>query len=291
VRESRPSQTAALVATLRALANEGYTSVTGFSDPFAARLLPPVWRVVQKLASRRLRRRWGRLPAEHAGRLDSLPLRTRAIDVEVERALARGVKQLVILGAGLDSRAHRLTSLEHARVFEVDHPATQIYKRRVAAGLPRATPDLVYVTVDFERERLEERLHAAGHDASLPTVWVLEGVVMYLTDDALRATLEAVRRASAPGSTLLVNYHEPPRVEAREARMRGLFLRLVGEPQIGNRSAEAMKRGLTRAGFAVAQDTGGVDWADQFGSRFPVPAAGAVMRLAVATVEPLRAPE
>src|SRR5207253_10743350 len=120
---------------------------------------------------------------------------------------AAAASQLVILGAGLDGRAWRLSSLSNARVFEVDHPDTQAYKRERLGALKPAAKQVDFVPVDFEADSLEASLLRAGHDAAAPTAWVWEGVVMYLTPEAVRSTLKAIAARSAPGSTLIVNYH------------------------------------------------------------------------------------
>ncbi len=142
-------------------------------------------------------------------------------------------RQLVILGAGYDGRAWRMPELAGIKVFEVDHPATQSDKRAHLAELPPATGIVSFVSIDFERESLGAALDRAGHDRSSPTCWIWEGVVMYLTRDAMRATLADIARRSAPGSTLIVNYHTlHRRLFAR------LMFRLIGEPQISAWPAE-----------------------------------------------------
>src|SRR5262249_15373506 len=141
--------------------------------------------------------------------VDVLVLRALAIDSVVTRALEAGCRQVVILGAGFDSRAHRMTALEAAHVFEVDHPATQREKRRCAADLARACCELTYVACDFERESLADCLNAAGHRTNEPTIWIWEGVTLYLSDDAIRTTLDTIAARSAARSTLVVEYHDP----------------------------------------------------------------------------------
>ena len=112
-----------------------------------------------------------------------------------------------ILGAGYDGRAWRMPELAGVNVFEVDHPATQSDKRSHVGELPPAIGNITFVSIDFERESLGTALDRAGHDAWSPTCWIWEGVVMYLTREAMRATLAAIARRSATGSTLIVNYH------------------------------------------------------------------------------------
>src|SRR5262249_40572317 len=138
---------------------------------------------------------------------DMIALRTAAIDSAVREAIAGGDTQLVILGAGYDGRAWRLPELAGVKVFEVDHPTTQGDKRTRLAELPPPTGVVSFVSIDFERESLSTVLERAGHDRSSPTCWIWEGVVMYLTRDAMRVNLAGVAGRCAPGSTLIVNYH------------------------------------------------------------------------------------
>jgi methyltransferase (TIGR00027 family) len=86
-------------------------------------------------------------------------------------------------------------------VFEVGHPATQALKRERSAHMASRAAQHKYVPVNFERDSLETALAAAGHDASVPTFWIWEGVTQYLTAEA-RQTLNAVGRLSARGSRI-----------------------------------------------------------------------------------------
>jgi methyltransferase (TIGR00027 family) len=285
MRENRPSQTAAMVALMRAMADAGITEVRGFSDPTAHKLLPQPWSALYSFVTWRLR---GASP-ERRRRVsiyaDIMPLRTRAIDEELVQALAAGCTQVVILGAGLDGRAHRLRELAAARVFEVDHPASQAYKRRRAAPLVPLCRELVYVSVDFERETVGERLRQSGHHAEEKTAFILEGVVMYLSDPALRKTLLSVARCAASGSVLMCQYSEPGG-RSQAAKRWSWFTTLVGEPQIGLRTQATMAAELQRAGFQVLSDSGADDWAQRFANSAPLSRIAPKSRLVVA--KPLR---
>ncbi|WP_437277160.1 class I SAM-dependent methyltransferase [Sorangium sp. So ce375] len=281
MRERRPSQTASIVALIRALADQGFTDVPGFEDPVAHRLLSRGWSAALALFARRLRRLDPVKRARALARLSAVPLRVMAIDVELERAVELGCRQVASLGAGLDTRAYRMKALSAARFFEVDHPATQAFKQRKAAELTPIVERLTYVPVDFERDALTARLAEAGHRPDEPTAWAWEGVVMYLSDEALRSTLRALADASAPGSVLLVNYMEPL-VRRRDQRIFRLFTRIWSEPLIGLRRREAMIAEVERAGFRALRDTGAADWARQFGAPSAPPGSSANARLLIA---------
>jgi methyltransferase (TIGR00027 family) len=172
---------------------------------------------------------------------------------------------MVTLGAGFDGRAFRMGELADVDVYEVDHPATQSHKRELAAGLPIRARSLSFVAVDFERESLADALEKSGHRAAELTVWIWEGVVMYLSDAGFRSTLRVIAARSAPGSTLVIQYNTP----GRDPLLKRLLLRAWGEPQIGLRSPVTMAAELTAAGFVVLADEGTSEWAARFGLTMP----------------------
>lgn len=281
MRPRRASQTAEWVAWWRGLVDQR-TSVPGYSDPVARHMLGPwagLWLRAGQLA-------FAAYPVDPDARLAVLSvitLRVAALDAEIRRAIAAGARQAVLLGAGFDTRAYRMPELSELRVFEVDHPSTQAVKQARARGLTPTTEDLRYVPVDFTHDDLGERLASAGHDAGAPTVWIWEGVVMYLPDEALRATLASVRARSAPGSALLLHYHEPdPPGWVTDARH--LLFRALGEPHIGLRDPPTVHEELRRAGFAVADDMDAAEQAARLGAPLAVGPRERISRIAVATV-------
>jgi methyltransferase (TIGR00027 family) len=283
MQELRSSRTAAYVALLRALGHRGWTSAQGFRDEFACTLLPPRWAAALAWFGPKI----PTLPTFARERIiahvDLLVTRALAIDSQLTAALGAGCHQVVILGAGFDSRAHRMSALEAAHVFEVDHPATQTEKQRRAARLARTCRQLTYVGCNFERDLLADRLQSAGHRADEPTVWICEGVTLYLDDEALRATLVTIAARSAAKSTLIVEYHDS---EARNAYtvyafVRKILLAVWSEPQIGARSQPAFRADLERAGLRIDKDFGVSEWGATFaGAKSRPPAHSA--RLAVA---------
>src|SRR5512132_47791 len=208
---------------------------------------------------------------------DMIALRTAAIDTAVRDAIAAGATQFVILGAGYDGRAWRMPELAGVKVFEVDHPATQDDKRTHLAELPPATGIVSFVSMNFEEELLGTVLDRAGHNRSSPTCWIWEGVVMYLTRDVMRATLAGIASRSAPGSTLIVNYHT-----AHRRLFARLMFRLIGEPQISAWKREEMAADLRYAGFLEREDSGMADWNARFAQGKAKVERGSYMRIAIA---------
>jgi methyltransferase (TIGR00027 family) len=283
VDQDRPSRTAGFVAFLRAVAARDLTGVRGFSDPTAATLLPqPFARLYETVAWLDERGFHDVLRRGLSGPLDVMPLRTLAIDEQVRAGLGRGATQLVILGAGLDGRAYRMPELGSAVVFEVDHPASQADKRARARSLGAPVGELYHVAVDFERDALEACLEQAGHEASRPTVWIWEGVITYLTLPALRGTLAAVARRSAPKSRLCAQYREPTAAGDVAGESMLWVMRKVREPHIGLHRRERMREEIEAAGLVVLEDTGADDWAARFDDAARLPRLARYTRLTVA---------
>jgi methyltransferase (TIGR00027 family) len=140
-------------------------------------------------------------------------IRSRFTEDIVERAASRGVGQYVILGAGLDSFAYRRSDLMgRLRVFEVDHPASQSWKQHRLRDLGVEIPDnLVFAAADFERQTLREGLVGAGFDFGRTAVFSWIGVTMYLTVDAIDATLGTISECTA-GSQVVLTYNQPHHV-------------------------------------------------------------------------------
>jgi methyltransferase (TIGR00027 family) len=278
VKAERPSRTAHFVAHGRAMADAGLSHVPDFKDPTARVFLNE--KAKQSLAKteqavregqRTMRLEMARVMA------DLIALRTAAIDAAVRDAIAAGATQLVILGAGYDGRAWRMPELSGVKVFEVDHPATQGDKRAHVAQLPAPTGIVRFVSMNFERESLEAVLDRAGHDRSSPTCWIWEGVVMYLTREAMRATLSDIARRSSAGSTLIVNYHTVHRRFVAR-----LIFRLIGEPQISAWTSEEIASDLAAAGFVVSKDSGMADWNARYARNEAKVERGSYMRIAIA---------
>lgn len=268
-----------VVAYWRVLADRGVTSVPNFSDPKARELLDGrLWRTLLGRADTAVSGPDRKAVDAMRPWVDGIVLRVAFIDAVAAEA---GVRQFVILGAGLDTRAWRLEAMRGARIFEVDHPSTQAYKRERAARLGMPVGELSFVPVDFTRDDLGRALAAAGHDPNQPTVWIWEGVTMYLDDAALRGTLGVMRRLSCPGSRAIVHYHEPEQGR-RTSLSRRIIFRLLGEPQIGLRMRATMADEMARAGFRVLEDAGLPEQAARVGAPPPTNARLTVSRLLVA---------
>lgn len=269
MKAGRPSLTASYVALARAIATHERELAPICQDPWAERLLPALLGspLVQAAHGRLAPGLFALLRAAMMGMADHMALRTRLIDDAVAAGIAQGARQLVLLGAGLDSRAHRLSALAECTVFEVDFASTQAFKRARAHGLPRCARELRYVACDFERETLQRTLPAHGFAPQRASVWVWEGVTMYLSEAAIASSLDAIADLSAPRSRLALTYLEPVAAEAHRALIALAMsaLAAVSEPIHSHFEPTITRQLLTAHGFSVLSDQRPRDIAARYG--------------------------
>ena len=228
--DSLPSLSALYVAFARGVATHDADLSRACRDPAAVRLLPRPLRAVIRSAERSPATaralRYGSL-----GMFDHHAMRTGVIDHMLETAIGSGARQVVLLGAGLDTRGHRMPGLAGLVVFEVDRAATQAFKRLRAHALEPQAREIRYVSCDFQRSKFEDALHAAGFDATLPCCIIWEGVTMYLSEAAFERSLAALSKLCAPRSTLILTYvtRTPERQPSTWAPLHAL-LSAIAEP-------------------------------------------------------------
>ena len=198
---AEPSRTALRVA-LRRAAHQLYDRPLVLDDPIAVPLLGSVY-------AEELRRTPLQPGRTHSTALRAFLVgRSRYAEDVLALAAQRGVGQYVLLGAGLDTFAYR-NPFSGLRVFEVDHPATQQWKRDLLqAARIAAPPSLTFIPVDFEQQSLPAQMLAAGFDPTLPAVFAWLGVTVYLTLTAFRKTVAFIA-GQASGSSLVFDYGQP----------------------------------------------------------------------------------
>jgi methyltransferase (TIGR00027 family) len=277
----QPSRTALGAAGLRA-AHQVLDGAVIFADPLALRILGAdaddlVCEAEAETDPFRQRLRW------------FIAARSRIADDALVGAVKRGTGQLVVLGAGLDTTAYRPLPSQGLRIFEVDHPATQAWKRaRLAeAGIPLPAK-LTFVAVDFEQETLADRLAVAGFDFTQQTFFTWLGVVPYLTDEAIFATLGFI--AGLPGGAHVVfDYVNPPETmteSGRRAMHEALISRVaaIGEQLRNHFDSGALHARLKALGFRDVEDLGWPEIAARFLPGHPVSSGGSAHVLRASTV-------
>ena len=226
MKRSQTSWTAQGTTAMRAIESAKPTDMRICYDPLARQFVVPwFYQIIRLLAGYGERRTHGALTF--------IVCRCRYLDDYLQQCLQAGVAQVVILGAGLDSRAYRGALVQGAvKTFEVDHPATQACKlSRLKAVLGAIPAHVTYVPIDFNVETLDTLL-ACGFDPSLKTLFLWEGVTQYLQAEAVDATLAWVRTHAAPGSTIIFDYlcaAELPNVPTPRNRVYAVLTRLTGE--------------------------------------------------------------
>jgi len=223
-----------------------------FDDPLALKIIG------EEAATELREGRDERAMAESTGLRAFIATRSRFTEDCLVEAMAHGVDQYVLLGAGLDTFAYRGLR-KGLRVFEVDHPATQAWKRARLSEVAIAAPDWVrYAPVDFEHETIRDGLARAGFDSSRPAVFAWLGVTPYLTREAVMATLSFVA-SLAQNSEIVFDYAERPGNDTtpeQRAHFEALAARVAaaGEPFRSVFETPTLVRDVKALGFSFVED-------------------------------------
>lgn len=261
----RPSFTAETMALQRAFESRRPPGRRLFEDPYAEAFLRPALRALATASGVAFLRHVATGLYDAIGGRGPRPsaiVRTKVIDDVVEGA-ARQRDQVVLLGAGYDTRAHRLSSLAGHDVFEVDHPTTQATKRATVAALGLPTEHVVYVPVDFEQDDLMGCLLRAGFDPERPAIFLWEGVTQYLTVEAVDATLSVIATLGKHGGVLIVTYVDAGALSMPspfpEARRWVRAVARAGEPWIFGLRPRHAERFFAERGFRLRRDVSTFD--------------------------------
>lgn len=176
-----------------------------FNDPVAKELVGAPIRVMMQFASMR-NFTIKQTDAVAQGIFGAQICRTRYIDDAVQAALSQGIGQVVILGAGLDTRPYRLPGMDDVKVFEVDLPAVQNdKKKKIKKHFGRLPENVAFIPIDFDTQSLEAVFAETTFDSSRPTVFIWEGVTQYVSEEAVHRTLAFVGK-SAPEGIIVFTY-------------------------------------------------------------------------------------
>ncbi len=213
MKEGQAAASALSAAVFRALESIKPENERVLYDPYTLRFLSGLPRVLLNsrfLLSGRLLNKlvYKALSGMIPGGINYVVLRARYGDDCLNERIEDGIAQLVVLGAGYDTRAFRFSELtDRIKVFEVDHPDSQSVKKERVMKIFGNLPDHVtYVPVDFEKTRLDEQLYLNGYDKNLKTMFIWEGVTMYISPEAVDETLAFVANNEGGGSSLLFDY-------------------------------------------------------------------------------------
>ena len=255
MKQNNPSLTAYKVAMMRA-AHQILDNPKVFEDPIALSIIGT--RGASEIRSKKRTFK----STLHRYLRAMVVARSRFVEDELSAAIKRGVRQYVILGAGLDTFAYRNPYIAKGlRVFEVDHPATQEWKRQQLNATEIRIPEtLAFVSIDFESQLLVDRLRKAGFRTDEPSLFSWLGVTMYLTRETMMATMELISSSTTSGSEIVFDYVITP---SSQNLLRRLVFRLIsnrveraGEPWKSFFEPDSLVMDLKAIGFPQAENIG-----------------------------------
>jgi methyltransferase (TIGR00027 family) len=216
-----PSKTAEDIAGFRALEMLRPEEERVCEDPYAKHFLTGSWVGRVHSPFRAMLYQWV-VNRINPGAPSTVPARVRFIDEYIKQCHQNGLQQLLILGAGYDSRAYRIDELKTGvMVFEVDHPATQDFKKEVLATVLEKSPDnLFHIPYILGNEGFEEKLLNNGFDNNKKSLFVMEGLIMYLDPETVKNLFSLISRISCPGSSVVFDFL-PPGIEDGTISSRG----------------------------------------------------------------------
>lgn len=228
-------------------------------DPVASKLMGPFWSCLNGVGFLR-RRSIRQLDSEESGMANWIIGRTKFIDDFLKEEVEGGIKQLVILGAGYDTRAYRFSELQkQAKVFELDDMATLKFKfARVRIAVKPLPQNVVFVPIDFTHQKLEDKLPPRIYDRSLKTMFIWEGVTMYLPAESVDQTLAFIAGNSGQGSSVVLDYLFESVVDGTsdltEAKKLRQTTAQAGEPLLFEIKEASIEEFLSSRGFDVMQN-------------------------------------
>jgi methyltransferase (TIGR00027 family) len=212
---------------------------------------------------------WSIIDGHWVGSRGTVAVRTRYIDDAVSAALENGVEQVVILGAGFDSRAYRIPGIARTRVFEVDHPATQAEKKRmVARRLGALPPHVVFVPIDFSTHTLDAVMPAAGFRSSARTFFICEGVTHYLSAPDVDTLFRYVAASAPAGSEMVFTYIHRTVLDGTAAFAGAdktlAIVRRSGEPYTFGFDPAELPRYLAARRLGLVEDVGAAEHRERY---------------------------
>ena len=229
-------------------------------DPYAVHFVTPEVRELNKdpLKVKAMLESLGALGPLLLGIGNSTRARVRYFDDFVKKSIDEGLEQLVILGAGYDTRAYRIEGLNNkgsVMVFEVDHPVTQGIKTEKIKEIFGELPEhVVYVPVDLMTENLGEKLLDNGYNKSKQTLFLMEGLLMYLQPRAVDGILSFIVKNSGKGSSIIFDYYPQSVVDGSSEQELGRithdYLAKIGEPLLFGIKEEMVEEFLIEYGFS-----------------------------------------
>ena len=263
MKERQASKTAENVAGFRALESFKPANERVLDDPYAVQFLSGIYTTIAKsrfLISSRLLVKimdWY-ISSFISGGINFDVAKARYIEDYLNQCIEDGIEQLVLLGAGYDSRAFRFNALkEKVKVFEVDHPdSLRIKKEKVKKIFGSLPGHVIYISVDFDKEKLGEKLFESGYAKNLKTLFIWEGVTYYLTAEVVNATLAFIANNSGEGSSVIFDYSYESFINGmvKEGEKMRRKAAQLGEPLTFGIEEGTVEEFLSKRGFGQVKD-------------------------------------
>ncbi len=203
------------------------------------------------------------------GLMNSLIARVRYFDDYLKKCISANFEQIVILGAGYDTRAYRIKGIKSIKVFEVDHPNTQRFKLKKIKEIYSSAPKhITYVSIDFETQKLSQELYNNGYNKLLKTLFIIEGLIYYIPPNAAAETLTFIAKNTGKGSAVIFDYFPETVVDGNNkteiAQNLRIFPQLQGEPLQFGINEEEIKKYLTQFGFTHVKNISSDEYKKQY---------------------------
>jgi methyltransferase (TIGR00027 family) len=271
IEPGQPSKTSIVAASLRAIGAKHPEAELRNPDDLAIKFVGPRERALLKefpmdALDLDYQQAVERLSAQDRASVTSMFLRTKHLDAALDDALRDGIRQVIVLGAGFDSRGYRFRDrLRGVRFMEVDYGPTQEHKKQRVREILGALPaDVRYVPMDFTKDDLLTQLAKSGYSEHERTLYIWEGVTMYLPETAVRSTLRFVREHAAAGSRIVFDY-----TLASDERINNPATRFArwGEPWLFGFPGESASGSVRQAGLVPVTDLSMFDLAARYAQR------------------------
>ncbi|GAA3958497.1 class I SAM-dependent methyltransferase [Pedobacter ginsengiterrae] len=248
MKKNQSSKTAEGVALIRAIESEKPVNIRICYDPFARAFIPKISYFLSKLFINS-----GIYNRVAQGLIELLIVRDRYIDDCLKGFIREGVDQIVILGAGFDTRGYRIDGIEKIKIFEVDHPDTlKIKLKRLKKVIKKEQQNIFHVPVDFNTQSLAERLLESGYNDQLKTFFIWQGVTVYLTNEGVDNTLSFIANRSGEGSSIIFDFFDNEMLQDTnrpEVKMMHRSAKVTGEGFLFGIDSGTIEVFLSKRGF------------------------------------------
>ena len=268
MKAGRVSRTAEAAAALRANHHQNSSNPV-FSDEYAYAMTNARWRLL--LNNSMFRKVLNTTPVNQSfGKLTAqVVARSRYAEDKLLEAIANGIQQYILVGAGLDSFVLRMAEqYPELKIFEVDHPDTQKIKIHKLKKLGTIPSNVAFVSIDFEKEKLSDALLRSSYDTKAPAFFSWLGTTHYLNPETTLATLQNIASIASSNSELVMDYSIDYRALEGIERIGSFaitqFTRLLNEPLLGTFASEYLHQAVEKMGYIVLEDLSGTEITERY---------------------------